>query len=256
MITEVNHIGILVHDLNESLAFYRDGLGGHEVWRNRIEAISLDFVYVQFGTRTIELLHAPWLDPARPIGVDHIAFHSDDLDADYAAVVAAGYRSQDEPRTAGSGVGRTAFVFDPSGVRVELIQRDLQLPAVESGSGPVRSFEHVSLSVVDFDEPLRFYGDTLGMDVIEAIAPQGADADERYLGIGQDRIELRRPAGATGPGEVSHLTLRVDDLDAALLELGVQPDAIVHRIRQGGRERVATIVDPNGVVLELIDGNS
>jgi catechol 2,3-dioxygenase-like lactoylglutathione lyase family enzyme len=47
VITELNHVAILVRDRDESVGFYTTVLGGTVVWTARVESIGLDIVYVQ-----------------------------------------------------------------------------------------------------------------------------------------------------------------------------------------------------------------
>ena len=53
----------------------------------------------------IELLYRAEPPPDETFGITHIAFMSDDLDADYARLTAPGYKGLVAPRVAGSGVG-------------------------------------------------------------------------------------------------------------------------------------------------------
>lgn len=252
MITELNHVAILVRDRDESVEFYTTVLGGTVVWTARIESIGLDIVYVQVGGGLIELLMMPEVTAERPVGIDHIAFLTDDLDGDYAVLINDGYQSQSAPATAGSGVGRTAFVADPSGARVELLQRDWPVRDRTITHPIVKTIDHVAVHAKDLDASVGFYATALGLDRLKTINIPGSDFAISYVGVGGDMIELHADDEPVGPSGFQHIALRVDDVDAALQQLGVRPLGGGPRNRQGAPGRIAEISDPNGVIIELI----
>src|SRR5690554_1501270 len=56
MLTEVNHIGIVVSDIDASLAFYRDELGGEIIFQKpRLDGTAL-ITYLRVGDGYVELL--------------------------------------------------------------------------------------------------------------------------------------------------------------------------------------------------------
>src|SRR5690606_31965833 len=76
MIKELNHVGIEVENLEESLRFYRDILGGRVVWESRLDFVPLDIVMLEVAGSLVELLHHPaGPTPDRPLtyGVNHLA---------------------------------------------------------------------------------------------------------------------------------------------------------------------------------------
>jgi lactoylglutathione lyase len=129
--------------------------------------------------------------------------------------------------------------------------------------------QHQGLRVADLDRALAFYTEALGATVLarpfEMAGPGAAQAldgpaDTRFrLGIvgfgGGTGIELFETGGAPPAGRLPHLALQVDDLDAAL-----------ERVERGGGARlwdapgawgsvrVVFVRDPDGNVLELLDG--
>jgi catechol 2,3-dioxygenase-like lactoylglutathione lyase family enzyme len=253
VIYEINHVAILVKDLDESVAFYQDVLGGTVVWRSGIESISLEFVYIQIGGAFIELLHTPDTTADRPHGIDHIAFLSDDLDHDFAALMTAGYQAQSEPRAAGSGVGRTAFVSDPAGARVELIQRDFPLPDESLERPIITMIDHVAVNAGDPTRSRDFYRDALGMDLLDTFESPDPGFGLSYLGLGSSMLELHHTEKRVGEPDFLHVALRVADVDSAVAELGIRPPDGT-QVRQSGSGRVAVFTDPNGVTIELLDG--
>jgi catechol 2,3-dioxygenase-like lactoylglutathione lyase family enzyme len=137
-----SHLGICGTDLERSLRFYRDLLGfapEHELAVEgeptdtllRLRGTRLRAVYlVRDGVR-IELLHfasppAP-AARARPMnepGLTHLSFRVADLDATLAALRAAGEHVLDDTvlRFPEFQAG-AAFVVDPDGQLIELVQR-------------------------------------------------------------------------------------------------------------------------------------
>jgi methylmalonyl-CoA epimerase len=129
MSVEVDHLGIAVRDLDESLHFYRDLLGLEVSSRETVPSERVNVAMLPAGTR-IELLEAA--DAESPIarflekrgpGLHHIALRVDDLAAAAKRLESAGARLLNEPR-AGAGGHLYVFVHPASagGVLLELIQ--------------------------------------------------------------------------------------------------------------------------------------
>jgi catechol 2,3-dioxygenase-like lactoylglutathione lyase family enzyme len=143
-IRRLSHQGLCVSNLERSLAFYRDGLGFAEVSRLRFEdpgtrtllglpGAVLEAIYLRRDGSTLELLHFP-----RPgtqlasgpramnqVGLTHLSFLVDDLEASLARLRGLGASVLDATRLDGRGVGPNAiFVTDPDGTRIELVEGD------------------------------------------------------------------------------------------------------------------------------------
>jgi catechol 2,3-dioxygenase-like lactoylglutathione lyase family enzyme len=251
MIYELNHVGIVVSDLERTVPFYTKLFGAREVWRASIESIGLDIVYLQIGGNMFEFL--AFQDRSHESGPDHFGFLTDDLDGDYARLVAAGYESVLEPRISGSGVGRQAFVLDSDGTRIELLQRELPVRFEPADHPIVASVDHIALLVDDLDKALAFYVEAIGMNVLRKVAIPGTDVSVTYLDIGTDVLELL-PRPTTGQ-RIEHIALRVPDAGAALaffVSEGAKPDG-PSRPAASGIGRIGSITDPDGVVIEVLD---
>ena len=131
----LDHVGIAVEDLDESLKFY-SGLLGLELKGTETVAeqkVRTAFLPLGDGSGTeIELLEST--DPEGPIGkfiaskgpgIQHLAFREDDIDAALAELKAAGLRLIDEKPRYGAGGARIAFLHPKAtgGVLVELCER-------------------------------------------------------------------------------------------------------------------------------------
>lgn len=136
MLAEVNHVGIVVNDLDASLAFYRDTLGGEIIFQKpRLDGTVL-ITYLRVGDAYVELLLSTGADLGAP-GPHHIGMQSTEINADHDALVAAGAEVIGAPARAGTGVGSTAMLGMPGGARLELVERDV-LWAVDDGADGLR----------------------------------------------------------------------------------------------------------------------
>jgi catechol 2,3-dioxygenase-like lactoylglutathione lyase family enzyme len=134
-----SHFGVCVSNLERSLAFYCDALGFeqgefHSIGREfaslmDLEDVTLASQFIRKGTTTIELLAfedpAPYGDRVRralnQLGITHLSFRVDDLQAAAAKMVEHGGAVVETSRTT---LGPLEFVYctDPDGVRIELMK--------------------------------------------------------------------------------------------------------------------------------------
>ena len=118
---EVAHIGVVVRDTEQSLAFYREVLGCKMVDSHQDERVRLTFL--QAGGQIIELIEYLQTPPAeRTAGVvDHIAFRVPDMDTAWQRLKEQRVRVLfDAPRTVGSK--KILFFAGPDGERLEFVQ--------------------------------------------------------------------------------------------------------------------------------------
>lgn len=251
MIHELNHIGIVVSDLDTSVDFYTKLLGARKVWETKVEASGMEIVYLQLAQGLVELLS--FADDALPIGTNHLGFYSDDLDDDFARIVGHGAEPVVEPRLTASGAGRQAIVRDPDGVSIELLQRDLPL---RSGTVPhphIQAIDHFALQASDHDRTFAFYTGGLGMAVVKQIPIAALDTTLSYLHHGEDVLEIL-PEVHGGP-RLHHIALAVDDVEATLaylVSIGGTPDGPA-KPAAGGVGSIGSVTDPDGTVIEFID---
>jgi lactoylglutathione lyase len=257
VIHELNHFGIVIRDLKKSLAFYQDLLGAKVVYKGFIPPTETEVIYLQIAGGMIELLHRASPPPTETFGITHIAFMSNDLDADYERLTASGYKGLVQPKVAGSGVGRLAFLSDPNGARVELIQRDVKTRDGIIDHPVIKSFDHYSVLANDLDAALKFYRDDLGLHILKTMEVPATKLSIVYLNYDYDVLELlHRPTPNTTDPIFGHFALRVDDVDQALrhfAERGVPAEPGTPKPAGTGIGRIGIIRDPDGVKIELVD---
>ncbi len=240
MIVELNHVGITVRDLPTSLDFYSSRFDAKEVFRGWIPASRTEVVYLAMGQSLVELLHP--LDPAEDesFGLNHIAFMTNDLEADFARLIANGVSGLSAPRPAGTGIGRLAFVQSPGGVRVELIQRDLPLRGTDSTSQEFASTVRFAIETSAVQDEVHFFRDLLGMSGGVAGSEEADDPATRTLVLNSDVLVLIGLADSGVASRLSHIAVSFPVIDGS--RLGDQ---------ESGRRRERS-PDPDGVLL-LVD---
>lgn len=133
MTERLDHIGIAVENLEQSVAFYRDVLGLELLGTETVEEQKVKVAFFPVGDTEIELLEST--DPEGPIakfiaakgqGVQHLAFRVKDIEKTLADLKARGIRLIDEKPRYGAGGAKIAFLHPKAtnGVLVELCQRD------------------------------------------------------------------------------------------------------------------------------------
>ena len=87
MLTKIDHLGIAVHDLDESVEYYENSLGLHCHGREKVDSQKVKTAFFEIGDVHLELLEPTSEDS--PIakflekngeGIHHIAFRTDDID--------------------------------------------------------------------------------------------------------------------------------------------------------------------------------
>lgn len=131
MLKKVDHVAILVRDIEEALKVYRDALGLplariQEVPEQQVKVASLPV-----GDCKIELIEPTTADSGvarflekRGEGLHHICFEVDDIEAALRDLAAKDLRPIDEKPRRGA-MGRMAFVHPKSahGVLIELVEK-------------------------------------------------------------------------------------------------------------------------------------
>ena len=129
-----DHVGLNVADLEVMTEWYVDALRLEVEFEFALDHVEFRGVMLRArrGSR-LELLHRPGSVPgllaANPVeaaltrGFGHLAFDVPDVDAAYDALVAAGAADRMSPRPSPEPGVRMAFVADPEGNLLELLDR-------------------------------------------------------------------------------------------------------------------------------------
>jgi len=136
--------------------------------------------------------------------------------------------------------------------------------ALGRGGSPPVTLDHVGIAVRDIAEAVAFYRDALGLEVVstEEVAAQRVRA--HFVPVGESSLELLEATTADspiarfvekrGPG-VHHITLRVDDIRAALARLTQRGVRLIDdEPRIGAEGALVAFVHPSsahGVLVEL-----
>jgi LAO/AO transport system kinase len=131
-------------------------------------------------------------------------------------------------------------------------------------SEPALTLDHVGIAVSNLDEALAFYRDALGLgiDAPEEVASQrvrahvipAGDAALELLEATADDSPIAKYVAKRGPG-LHHITLRVDDIAAALAQLKARGVRLIDESpRPGAHGSLVAFIHPSsahGVLVEL-----
>lgn len=133
MVTKIDHIGIAVKNLAETLKFYEDVLGIKCVSQEVVEEQKVKVAFLPVGDTEVELLESTSEDgpiakfiEKKGEGIQHIAFKVDNIEEAIKELEEKGVRMIDEKPRYGAGGARIAFLHpkSTSGVLIEISQRD------------------------------------------------------------------------------------------------------------------------------------
>jgi len=132
-VKKVDHIGIAVKNLDETLKFYQDILGLECAGTEVVEEQKVKVAFLPVGDTEVELLESTEEDgpiakfiEKKGEGIQHIAFRVDNIEEAIEEMKAKGVRMIDEKPRYGAGGARIAFCHPKStgGVLVELSERE------------------------------------------------------------------------------------------------------------------------------------
>jgi methylmalonyl-CoA/ethylmalonyl-CoA epimerase len=130
-VKRIDHIAVVVDDIDASLAFWRDALGMEMTHLEEVKEQESMVAFLPTGGSEVELVKpttetsgvAKYLTKRGP-GLHHICVEVDDIHTTLARLKAKGIRLINETPTLGAGGKQIAFVHpsSTSGVLVELYQ--------------------------------------------------------------------------------------------------------------------------------------
>jgi catechol 2,3-dioxygenase-like lactoylglutathione lyase family enzyme len=226
-----DHVHLAVPDQLAGVEWYRKNLGG------QLSAEGKD--RVTFGKTRFIFLKAENAKPSAGTAIDHIGFSFADLDAKMKELAAAGVKIVTPAREI-PGFIKLAFIEDPWGTRIELVQDPDTL-----------GFHHVHLRAPDPDVSLAWYRQRFGGET--------AKLKGRIDGLKYGDVWVLVAKGDATPSaghSIDHLGWRVTDLDRTLTGLKAQGIKVV----QGptaltlatGVVHYSFVEDPNGTKIEIV----
>ena len=243
---DYHHVHITSSSPAKGVEWYSDHLGC-EPLADRDDAANCDGVELVFIPQSTA-------GGSPGTGVNHIGFSVPDLDAKMAELEGIGVQGsgvrlqrnddgsiiQDIP-----GLFKIAFIFDPWGTRIEMVEDDEYL-----------GFHHIHLSATDPEATLSFYRDVMGGEQASLRGRiDGLLFDDVWLLVSQ-HPEGTTPAPTQGRA-VDHIAFMVDDLDTEapmLRQAGVrfQEEPVVPENARTQAKR-AFVLGPDNVRVAVVE---
>ena len=121
MVTKIDHIGIAVKNLEETLKFYEDVLGMKSVGTEVVEEQKVKVAFLPIGDTEVELLESTEEDgpiakfiEKKGEGIQHIAYRVDNIEKAIEELKAKGIKMIDEKPRYGAGGAKIAFLHPKS----------------------------------------------------------------------------------------------------------------------------------------------
>ena len=132
-VTKLDHIGIAVKNIDESLAFYRDTLGLSSVGEEVIEEQKVKVAFLPLGDTELELLEST--SPDGPVakfiekrgeGIQHIALRVENIEEALKELKEKDFRLIDQQPRYGAGNAKIAFLHPKAtgGILLEISERE------------------------------------------------------------------------------------------------------------------------------------
>lgn len=262
----LSHIALLVNDVEQSRAFYKDFLGFAEPFQLNNTDGSLSLTFIKINDRQwIELF--PGLKPEQD-RLHQVALQVDNAEAVRKYLAANGVKVPE--RTPKGRVGNSNFtVKDPDGHTVEIVQYEpaswtIRDKGKSMGDGRVSTrLLHIGFLVGDVEASMKFYRDLLGFEEIWRGSRDGKQLSWINMKVpdGGDYVEFMLYSELPAPdarGVQHHMCLEVPDIEKAKLMLEDRPyrKSYSHplEVRTGtNRRRQLNLFDPDGARVELME---
>lgn len=124
------HVSIRTSDMERSVGFYEKYLGLKLVMRREIPQNNAEIAFLESEGTNFKL-ELTWFKSQKKFEqeeyedrlFDHLAFVTSDMDSMIEKMRAGGVTIADEPFTLGATGARIAFVEDPDGILIELLEK-------------------------------------------------------------------------------------------------------------------------------------
>lgn len=130
------------------------------------------------------------------------------------------------------------------------------------------SIHHIGVAVRSIDEAMHFYGDTLGLAVVDTVSLPDRNLKVAFVGAANTLIELLEPTDPEstvarfldrrGPG-MHHLCFGTPNIDEHLRDLSGKGVLLIDETPRPGAHGQVAFVDPAsafGVLVELLQPNT
>jgi methylmalonyl-CoA/ethylmalonyl-CoA epimerase len=132
----------------------------------------------------------------------------------------------------------------------------------------IKRVDHIAIVVDDIDEALKFWRDSLGLELLQMEEVPEQESVVAFLPVGDGEIELVKPTSEEsgvarylhkrGPG-IHHICFEVDDVQATLDSLKQKGVRLINEeaMTGSGGKKIAFIhpESTNGVLVELYELN-
>ena len=232
--TDYDNVHIRVLDPVKAAAWYVSALGA-----TPSEPPAAGTAQVTFGSQVITITKGDTIQPSVGTLIDHIGLSYRDLDAAVKRAEAAGAKVTSPPRES-PGIFRYAYIEDPSGVRIEMVEDTERL-----------GFHHVHLRVKDPAATLGWYEQQFGG---ERTLLRGKLDGVRFNGVWLFAMSSGTET-APPPTAIQLVALRFNDVDAALKALAANGVKTISEARSLPALTYGFVQDPNGIRVEIVKRN-
>lgn len=228
----IDHIHLAVPDPAKGVEWYRKHFGGQPMTEGPDR--------LMFGETRVIFQKNDSPQPSSGSVVDHIGFSVADLDAALRDVQGDGAKVVTPAREV-AGLFKLAFIEDPWGVRIEVVQDPAKL-----------GLHHIHLRAPDPAVALAWYVDAIGGTL--------GKLKDRIDGINYGGIWILAQRGDATPSQghaIDHIGFRPLNVDSAVTRLKSKSVKVTTEPRpltlpSGTSMRLAFIEGPDGVRIELV----
>jgi catechol 2,3-dioxygenase-like lactoylglutathione lyase family enzyme len=273
----LDHVGVVVSNLETSMRWYTDVLGVTPVGEP-YDAAESHIVFMSRGNLEVQLIQQgdegapPCALESNDAGAMHVCVVTRDVDAEHERLLGLGIEPTTPPATLLEGTPiRAMYLRDPDRVLVQILElpEDWPHPLGTSAAG----VHHVGFTVTDLEASVDWYGRTLGLNPVawhdnggEVVSKMfevpGTQERAALLPTGECGLEVlvwNHPKGrgySLQPTDVGaiHLAFVVDDVAATrerLLDEDPTPLRTFDHGRASGRIGF-NVGDPDGIQVELL----
>lgn len=195
---------------------------------------------VVFGPNVITITKGTTIVPSQGTTIDHFGLSYRDLDAAVKTAQAAGAKVTSPPQMS-PGIFRYAYIEDPWGVRIEMVEDTERL-----------GFHHVHLRVREPEATLNWFEKHFGG---ERTKLRGKLDGMRYNGVWLFAMSSGADA-APAPSAIQLVAFRYADMDAPFKTLVGSGVKLASEPRELPALRYGFVEDPNGIRVELVKRNT